>query len=54
MMRRIKDENPEKTILRIGAEKDVRYDEIIRVMDAAREDVKGTLFPDVHMTGGIL
>jgi len=55
-LREIKDlpEVQEETNVIIGAEPDIKYDVIIKAMDACRRDDKGKLlFPDVTISTGI-
>lgn len=53
-IREIKDENEEESQINIGAEKDIKYEVLVKVMDATREDEKGELFPNVVLLGGVI
>ena len=53
-LRELKDENEGETQIKLGAEADISYDVIVDVMDAAREDDKGPLFPNVVMLGAFI
>jgi len=53
-IREIKDENEDESQINIGAEKNITYEVIVKVMDATREDEKGELFPNVVLLGGVI
>jgi len=53
-VREIKDENEDESQINIGAEKNITYEVIVKVMDATREDGKGELFPNVVLLGGVI
>jgi biopolymer transport protein ExbD len=53
-VRELKDEHEEESQINIGAEKDIKYEIIVKVMDFTREDDKGELFPNVVLLGGVI
>jgi len=53
-MRDLKNDNDEESQLNIGAERNIDYETIVKVMDATRSDDKGELFPNVVLLGGIM
>jgi len=53
-VREIKDDNEDESQINIGAEKNITYEVIVRVMDSTREDGKGELFPNVVLLGGVI
>ena len=53
-VRELKDENEDESQVNIGAEKNITYDVIVKVMDGTREDEKGELFPNVVLLGGVI
>ncbi len=54
MLRDIKDDNEGETSIMIGAERNVDFGTIVKVMDASREDQKGELFPQVTWLSGVM
>lgn len=54
LLRDIKNDNESESGIFIGAERNVKYETIVRVMDATREDDEGELFPRVTMLGGVM
>jgi biopolymer transport protein ExbD len=53
-VRELKDENEDESQVNIGAEKNITYDVIVKVMDSTRQDDKGELFPNVVLLGGVI
>jgi biopolymer transport protein ExbD len=53
-LRHIKDGNEGESQIRIGAERNIDYATVVRVMDATREDARGELFPDVILVAGVI
>lgn len=53
-LRRIKDDNEGESRIHIGAERNIDYDTVVKVMDATREDGSGELFPDVVLLAGVI
>ncbi|MBW2260329.1 MAG: biopolymer transporter ExbD [Deltaproteobacteria bacterium] len=54
MLREIKDEHEGESAIRIGAERNIDYATVVKVMDATRADVDGELFPDVVLLAGVI
>ena len=53
-VREIKDENEDESQINIGAEKNIMYEVIVKVMDYTRSDDKGEMFPNVVLLGGVI
>jgi biopolymer transport protein ExbD len=53
-LRRIKDANEAESQVRIGAERNIDFQTVVKVMDAARGDDRGELFPDVVLLAGVI
>jgi biopolymer transport protein ExbD len=53
-LRQIKDDNEGESRINIGAERNIDYDIVVKVMDATREDGSGELFPDVVLLAGVI
>jgi biopolymer transport protein ExbD len=53
-VRDLKEENEDESQVNIGAERNIDYETIVRVMDATREDDQGELFPNVVLLGGVM
>jgi biopolymer transport protein ExbD len=53
-LRQIKDEHEGESVIRIGAERNIDYATVVKVMDATRGDTAGELFPDVVLLAGVI
>jgi biopolymer transport protein ExbD len=53
-LREIKDEHAGESVIRIGAERNIDYQTVVKVMDATRSDSTGELFPDVVLLAGVI
>ena len=53
-VRELKDENEDESQVNIGAERNIDYATVVKVMDATRADVDGELFPDVVLLAGVI
>ncbi len=53
-VRELKDENEDESQINIGAEKNIMYEVIVKVMDYTRSDDKGEMFPNVVLLGGVI
>lgn len=53
-IREIKDDNEDESQVNIGAEKNIIYEVIVKVMDFTRDDENGELFPNVVLLGGVI
>jgi biopolymer transport protein ExbD len=53
-VRELKDENEDESQVNIGAERNIDYETIVKVMDSTRIDDKGELFPNVVLLGGVM
>jgi len=53
-LRQIKDEHEGESVIRIGAERNIDYATVVKVMDATRGDTIGELFPDVVLLAGVI
>jgi len=53
-LRQIKHEHEGESVIRIGAERNIDYATVVKVMDATRGDVDGELFPDVVLLAGVI
>lgn len=53
-LRQLKDEHVGESVIRIGAERNIDYATVVKVMDATRGDVEGELFPDVVLLAGVI
>lgn len=53
-LRQIKDEHEGESVIRIGAERNIDYATVVKVMDASRGDLDGELFPDVVLLAGVI
>ncbi len=53
-IREIKADNEDESQVNIGAERNITYDVVVKVMDATRGDEKGEMFPNVVLLGGVM
>ena len=53
-LRQIKDDHEGESVIRIGAERNIDYATVVKVMDATRSDADGELFPDVVLLAGVI
>lgn len=53
-VRELKEDNEDESQVNIGAERNISYEIIVKVMDETRGDDKGELFPNVVLLGGVM
>ncbi len=53
-VRELKDDNEDESQINIGAERNIEYATIVKVMDKTRVDDQGELFPNVVLLGGVM